>query len=578
MSKNGRDTALTSLSRRRLLGGMATIGAAGALGGAGTMAFFSDEETFANNRLAAGELDLKVDWEEHYSDWSSDEDQFARMEEPEEGAAHVIRKPGDEPDEDDIVAYFETEEDLQGFMDATAIEAFPDINNDSYQDPFGIAEQEDPCDVLGDMPGALSSDARTAGTFGGQTTAPGDPLIKIDDVKPGDFGEVTFSLHLCDNPGYIWLQGELVEALENGVSESESGHPEEDFPEGDTVELLDEIQTMFWYDEDCDNVYEPQGVGGEVDVVIVIDESGSMATGTKMEQAKAGAISLINALALGPSAAQVGVVSFADDALPEATLRQGLTTNAANAIAGVNAIPDNPPGNAFTNMEAGVQAGREELTGADVSNDIVASGNDRDGVEKIMVFLGDGAPNRDNQTPADGSDPINDAQEAKDDGIEIFTIGYDITVPSTAADILSDMASPPSAGHFFIADTTQIEQVFENISQAIAGEECFWTGTLRETLDLLSTGHGIPLDGNRATGNFEEVTPENTPGDGDSELRDCYINSTTNCIGFQWWLPVDHGDHVQGDSVTFDLSFYTEQCRHNAGSGLDAGNNNDILT
>ncbi|MCW8171873.1 hypothetical protein D8S78_00280 [Natrialba swarupiae] len=32
-----------------------------------------------------------------------------------------------------------------------------------------------------------------------------ESLIELDDVKPGDSGEVTFSLHVCDNPAYIWM-------------------------------------------------------------------------------------------------------------------------------------------------------------------------------------------------------------------------------------------------------------------------------------------------------------------------------------------------------------------------------------
>jgi predicted ribosomally synthesized peptide with SipW-like signal peptide len=52
----------TGLSRRQLLVGAGTVGGAAALGGAGSMAFFSDEETFANNELVAGELDLAVAW------------------------------------------------------------------------------------------------------------------------------------------------------------------------------------------------------------------------------------------------------------------------------------------------------------------------------------------------------------------------------------------------------------------------------------------------------------------------------------------------------------------------------------
>jgi hypothetical protein len=34
-------------------------------------------------------------------------------------------------------------------------------------------------------------------------------------------------------------------------------------------------------------------------------------------------------------------------------------------------------------------------------------------------------------------------------------------------------------------------------------------------------------------------------------------------VSVVWWLPIDHGNQVQSDSVTFDLGFYTEQCRHN---------------
>lgn len=47
------------LTRRRVLGGMATIGAAGAVG-AGTWASFSDTESATGNSVTAGTLDLTV--------------------------------------------------------------------------------------------------------------------------------------------------------------------------------------------------------------------------------------------------------------------------------------------------------------------------------------------------------------------------------------------------------------------------------------------------------------------------------------------------------------------------------------
>ena len=51
----------TTLTRRRVLGGLATVGAGSAAAGAGTMAYFSDSESSADNQVTAGTLDLTVD-------------------------------------------------------------------------------------------------------------------------------------------------------------------------------------------------------------------------------------------------------------------------------------------------------------------------------------------------------------------------------------------------------------------------------------------------------------------------------------------------------------------------------------
>lgn len=49
------------LTRRRLLGGLVTIGSASVAAGAGTMAYFSDTESSADNAVQAGTLDLTLD-------------------------------------------------------------------------------------------------------------------------------------------------------------------------------------------------------------------------------------------------------------------------------------------------------------------------------------------------------------------------------------------------------------------------------------------------------------------------------------------------------------------------------------
>jgi len=51
------------LSRRKVLAGLGAVGAAGAGAGLGTSALFSDEESFVDNVVTAGELDLYVGFE-----------------------------------------------------------------------------------------------------------------------------------------------------------------------------------------------------------------------------------------------------------------------------------------------------------------------------------------------------------------------------------------------------------------------------------------------------------------------------------------------------------------------------------
>ena len=53
------------LTRRRALGGLGTIGVAGALAGAGTTAYFSDEQDSENNQISAGTIDLQTNGNEN---------------------------------------------------------------------------------------------------------------------------------------------------------------------------------------------------------------------------------------------------------------------------------------------------------------------------------------------------------------------------------------------------------------------------------------------------------------------------------------------------------------------------------
>jgi predicted ribosomally synthesized peptide with SipW-like signal peptide len=568
------------ISRRKVLAGLGTIGVASAGAGLGTTAYFSDEETFENNQLTAGALDLVVDWEEHYSDWSPDEA---------EGLANPVYMS--DPGTDGYVpfptpiqpAIYLHQEDVEQFMDNTSIEAYPDVDDDGVQDPLEeylacddfaqLDENLDPTNGRGDGKRTVNADTiRNFDAFQEGADPDVAPLVNLDDVKPGDFGELTLSMHLCDNPGYIWLQGELVSADENGYTEPEMKDPDESGDADgdgvdDRVELLDEIQTMLWYDEDGDNVFEPGASGGgDADIVIVMDTSGSM-SGTKIANAKAGAKALVNAV--GPDV-RIGLVEFSS----QEGLVQDLTTDKAALETAIDSLGTG----GSTNIEGGINAAREILDPAnpDVS-DIDPSVLGDSSTPNITVLLSDGSPNVDDD--GDGSDdPTDEATAAKAAGIEMYTIAYGVSAGDPLAQLMESLASDPKEQYAYLAaDIDEVEAIFAQIGQILAGEEAFFQGTLRDLLTLVGTDRGIPLDGIRATG-YTEVTGDDTDGDGFVDAnyglgdgadpaREPFVNSTTNALGLAWWLPVDHANEIQTDSVTFDLGFYTEQARHNDGSG-----------
>lgn len=90
------------------------------------------------------------------------------------------------------------------------------------------------------------------------------------------------------------------------------------------------------------------------------------------------------------------------------------------------------------------------------------------------------------------------------------------------------------------------------------GEDFVAVGSLREVLrrtGSAGTAGSVALDG--------DIPARQGGGTG----RNCFSAETGHSFAFAWWVPVDHGNEIQSDSVTFDLGLYTEQCRHNDGRG-----------
>ncbi|MFC7046613.1 VWA domain-containing protein [Halobacteriaceae archaeon GCM10025711] len=460
------------LSRRTLLASMGAIGAGAALGGAGTMALFNDEEVFEGNQLMAGELDLKVDWQQGYYG--------------PEGFKHIS--------------------------------AFPDSNNDDVQDEIktrdDIASAKFNGAAFDDLEAADQATVESEYREQFADRKEGDaPLIDLQDVKPGDWGEVTFSVHIFDNPAYMWMHGDLMANDENGINEPESHVDDTD----DVGELASMAMARVWYDEDGDNVFDTTGEeGGELEVALVSDVSGSMG-GDKIAALKTAATGFVDKLSAPDEGA---AISFASNS----SVDQELTTDYDAIKAAINAYS----AGGSTNMAAGIDAAENELLNGT---------NATAGATKVMILLSDGVP--DSQSAAETA-----ANDAKDAGIRIITIALGAGADE---EFLKDIASS-SDDAFKAPEPEDLDTIYAEIAQVVfVGEQVIAVGTLADVLDKLDDG--IALDGNRAEGG-----------------RQCYPNSTTQYFGFKWWLPIEVGNEVQSDSVEFDLRFYAEQCRHNDGT------------
>ncbi|MFT4921222.1 MAG: putative ribosomally synthesized peptide with SipW-like signal peptide [Haloarculaceae archaeon] len=607
-----KETTDLTLSRRQVLAGLGAVGLASTGAGLGTSAYFSDRETFEDNSLVAGELDVKVDWEEHYSDWSSDEAEFAEMADF-ETADYVLPAPVNNPDSKDILLRFRGEDPVgarDALWDATSVEAYPDgfLNGglqDGTQDDF---DDEVACSLLtdvGDGAPGLRSRLRTEGTFAGQTTAPGDPLIDLQDIKPGDFGEVTFSFHLCDNPGYVWLNGELAGASENGYTEPERSDPDEEQSadadldrtatvaeiQNSTIELLDEIQTRLWYDDGDNQIAEFEG---PLDLVIVVDTSTSIQT-NEMSDLTAGVEEFIDAIdALGGDV-RAGLVRFGGDTVEILNTLTGTVTDLTPSIDG---LPASGSGN--TPLPPAIDIADQLVTDA-------ASGA-RPGADKALVVFTDGGPNYTQSSysasaggqtyqapraesftadPASGgydaagidtsqggispeekAETAITAEQVRDGGTRIVTVAVRDPVDNDpeveTLDYLRDEIASSQADALNVA-FSNLPAAANTIAVLSVTEKVFFYGTLREALAALmdNDGRGIPLDGNPDT-QFNEIgDPENDPD------REPFAGAgTSHYVGFEWWLPVDHANQIQTDSMSFDVGFYTEQARHNDGSGM----------
>jgi len=75
------------------------------------------------------------------------------------------------------------------------------------------------------------------------------------DLKPGDWGEDTISIHVKDNDAYVCADVTLTSNLDNSSTEPEMEGGDEDSTEDNTGELANAVR-FYWWADDGDNVLE----------------------------------------------------------------------------------------------------------------------------------------------------------------------------------------------------------------------------------------------------------------------------------------------------------------------------------
>ena len=500
------------LTRRTVLAGLGTAGIAAAGAGLGTTALFNDREGFVGNSLAAGRLDLQLDYKATY----------------------------DGPNGVELIGQAPTEQQLidQGLVDMA-------------EGPMTWEERAD-----------LGFACDTEGFIDGEEI----PIFELDDVKPGDCGEVTVSLHICDNPAYLWMQGTVYDDLENGLTEPEG--EVDDTP--DVGELAESIDVTLWYDEDCSNTIT-EGAG-KSDILVVQDISGSMeydqyggeisdgqgGTTTKLAVAKDAAGDFTTIVFDETADTDIGVFTFGNESYigdaqgPGIAFGpSGVEADVQNAISSVGAVPNGVTGTA---LGRAVQEGDSYL-----------SANARSGAQKIMILLTDG------QQFESNVDELQAANDAKAGGTRIIVIDINESGDGEPQ-LLKDMAGTTvnnsgdgDGTDYYNSSADDLAIVLPNIYQSIiesvvVGEVVFFEGTLAELNDAASSGFKL------------EALPLLGAANEDDEY--CFLPGT-HCVAMEWCIPREVGNEIQTDSVKFDLDFAAVQCRHNGENSnpFDNGSN-----
>lgn len=196
--------------------------------------------------------------------------------------------------------------------------------------------------------------------------------------------------------------------------------------------------------------------GNIADVALALDRSGSMSFLSNnppqpLTDVKSTAVSFINQLSEND---RYALVSFANDASDPIDAPLGVSSSDMRQAINNIAIRTGDVQN--TNIGAGILSARQELN----------SPRHRDGVDKVLVLLTDGVPTlptRQGETGYPTTFALESAELAKQDGINIYTIGLGRDVD---IDLLRNIATTP-ADAYLVPTTRELADIYSQISTKI---------------------------------------------------------------------------------------------------------------
>jgi uncharacterized protein YegL len=181
-----------------------------------------------------------------------------------------------------------------------------------------------------------------------------------------------------------------------------------------------------------------------IDVVLVMDRSGSMA-GQKLTDAKKAAKGFVDKL--NSTTDRTGVVSFtygpsscnSRDVGCYARIDQSLTSNTTRSKNAIDALT----ASGYTAIGEGIKNATAEFM------------RNSKNISRVMVLLSDGLNNR-------GADPIQQAYNASNNSIRIYTIGLGSDVNATA---MKQIASITKGKYYFAPNSSDLEAIYSDIAK-----------------------------------------------------------------------------------------------------------------